>query len=84
MRWTVTWRSSAQNHLATLWVNAQDRSAVRAAADTIDANLARDPYAQSESRASGLRIMIVAPLAVLYEVSDDDRLVTVLAVWRPR
>jgi hypothetical protein len=82
MSWTVIWRPSPQNDLAQLWLDAADRGAVRDAADAIDANLARDPYAWSESRWGQMRIMIVAPLAVLSEVDDANRLVTVLAVWR--
>ena len=84
MTYTVVWRPPAQNHLATLWTSAPDRSQVAAAADAIDAILRVDPFAYSESRSDASRIMIVPPLAVAFDVSEDDRLVTVWAVWRCR
>ena len=34
-----------------------------------------------ESRGGTLRALFVQPLGVLYRVSDDDRLVTVIAAW---
>jgi hypothetical protein len=61
-----------------------DRDLVSVAANRIDADLGDDPYAHSESRTGSSRIMIVPPLAVGYDVSDDDRLVTVWAVWRSK
>ncbi len=82
MSYTVVWASGAEDGLADLWVNAPDRDAVAAAADAIDARLRRDPYAASESREGTTRVTFEAPLAVLYEVSDADRRVTVLDVWR--
>jgi hypothetical protein len=83
MRWTVVWTNIAQNRLATTWNNAPDKAAVAAAADRIDVKLARDPYADSEERTAPSRVMFEPPLAVGYDVSDDDRLVTVWGVWRP-
>lgn len=74
MTYTVSWTPRAQNDLATLWMNAPDRAAVTTASNTIDAVLRRDPYADSESRTGPTRIMIVPPLAVAFDVSEQDRL----------
>jgi hypothetical protein len=82
MTFTVVWQPSCLNDLATLWTTAPDRNAVAAASDIIDAVLRKDPYAFSESRSGDSRIMLVSPLAVAYDVSPDDCLVTVWAVWR--
>ena len=82
MIYTVTWTTKAQNDLADIWVTAPDRAAVTTASNQIDANLRRDPYGASESRTDQSRIMIVAPLAISYDVSDDDCLVAVWGVWR--
>ena len=82
MRYTVVWLKAAQDHLADIWREASDRQAVAAASNLVDMILGRDPYAHSESRTDANRIMFVPPLAVAYDVSDDDRLVTVWAVWR--
>ncbi len=80
--WTVVWFAPAQNHLATVWMAAPDRAAVTAAANQIDRQLREDPYANSESRSGNTRVMLVPPLGVAYDVNDDDRMVTVWAVWR--
>jgi hypothetical protein len=65
-------------------MSADDRAAISFASDTIDAILRRDPYSHSESRSGPSRIMSVPPLAAAYDVSDEDRLVTVWAVWKPK
>jgi hypothetical protein len=84
MNFTVVWKSDSQNDLADLWIAASDRAAITKAADTIDRLLCQDPFANSESRTGNNRIMIVPPLAVSYDVSEEDCLVTVWAVWRIR
>ena len=81
MNYGVEWVPVAQNRLAALWVNAPDRAAVAAAADAIDARLARDPYANSESRTGSVRVTFEPPLGVQYDVDDAGRRVTVLWVW---
>jgi hypothetical protein len=63
-------------------LNAPDRDQIAEAADTIDAALQRDPLVQGESRDDGSRILIVPPLAVLFDVSGPDRLVSVWSVFR--
>ncbi len=84
MIFTVAYRPSATQQLAQLWNDAPDRAAMAAAANTIDADLRRDPFAKSESRSGDRRIKIEFPLAVYYDVSEEDALVTVYAVWRVR
>lgn len=82
MKWTVVYLNSADERLVNIWMNAPDQAEVTRAADLIDRRLRRDPYAFSESREANLRIMIEAPLAIGYDVSDDDRMVTVWSFWR--
>lgn len=82
MIWTVVWLDSAQDHLAHLWIYASDRNPVALAANRIDELLRRDPYAVGESRSGVNRVFLEQPLGISYDVSDEDRLVTVLAVWR--
>jgi hypothetical protein len=84
MKYTVVWKPDAEDDLARLWNSAPDRGAVAWAADQIDAQLKHDPETQGESRAGGVRILFVPPLAVHFRVSPDDRLVEVVAVWRPK
>lgn len=83
MTYTVTWIKSALDELAELWNDALDRPDVTEASNQIDSILRSNPYAYSESREQDLRIMFVPPLAILFEVREADRIVTVRAVWRP-
>ncbi len=84
MRYTVLWRPTAEAALADLWTSASDRVTIAQAADAVDAMLRNDPGEVGESRGDGSRILIVSPLAVRYDVSEDDRRVAVWAVWRTR
>jgi hypothetical protein len=82
MNFTVEWTDPTQQDLAALWVAGPDRNAITAAANAIDAALARDPLAQGESRRGSTRVMFHAPLGVYYNVNQTTRTVTVWAVWR--
>jgi len=80
MRYTVTWKQSAADRLAEIGISARDRRAVTEAADRLDAALRTDPARHGESRGSKTRVVIVVPLAVVYEVSEADRRVEILSV----
>ncbi len=82
MNYTVEWVPSVVSNLADLWNNAPDRAAVTAAANEIDARLARDPLSQGEGREGNKRILLVAPLAVLYEVDTANRHVRIFDIGR--
>lgn len=84
MRFTVVWTPSAEQELARLWLSAADRARVAAAADQIDASLAREPQLVGESRGGSTYIAIVAPLAVFYDIDEPNRLVRIWDLWRPR
>jgi hypothetical protein len=79
MRYTVVWTDAALNQLADRWSTAPDREAVRAAADQIDPYLAIDPNNKGEEF-YGDRLVVIPPLSVVFSVSDDDRVVTVLSI----
>lgn len=80
MSYLVAWKPSAADRLAEVWLSAPDRAAVTAAADALDAALRGDPHQYGESRGGSTRMVVVPPLAVVYEVIDADRLVEVLSV----
>jgi hypothetical protein len=82
MIYTVAWKPSAEQELTRLWNEAADRKAVADAANQIDALLKVDPLTRGESRSGPTRILFAPPLAVLFEVSEDDRYVDVFQVWR--
>lgn len=80
MSYTVTWKPSAKAKLAEIWIAASDRTAITAAVSRIDALLRVNPGGQGESRAGISRIFIASPLAVVYDLREDDRVVNVLSV----
>ena len=82
MRYTVLWSPDAENDLAAIWLDANDRIAVTAAGNQIDAFLHQDAHLQGESRHGRLRILFTPPLAIDFEVIHDDRIARVLTVWR--
>lgn len=82
MRFTVVWKPSAKNELAKIWIDADDRERVRAAADRIDQFLG-EPSSDFGHTIHGIRrVLIVRPLAVEFAVSETDCLVTVARIAR--
>lgn len=81
-RYTVLWTEKAERQLAEAWATATDRASVTAAANALDADLAIDPHAIGESRSDSYRIEVQGVLAIIYAVSDLDRTVSVVRVWR--
>ncbi len=79
-RYTVVWVQSAQEELAELWINAEDRNAVSAAAELIDQELCNDPLDKGRELSEGLRSLIAAPLKAIFSVIEDDRIVEVILV----
>jgi hypothetical protein len=84
MRYTVVYLRTARNQLANIWTVASDRAAVTAAANRFDRVLATDPHLVGESRSGATRVLLEHPLGALFEVSQADRLATVVAIWRIR
>lgn len=82
MTYTVLWTPSAESELARLWTTAADRAQLTNAADALDAALARDPRALGESRGGETRIAVEPPLAVLFDIDEDDRIVRVWDLWQ--
>jgi hypothetical protein len=64
-----------------MWTSALDRAGLTAAADEIDEALRRDPLAFGEARVRNTRIAFVPPLAVLFDVDEPNRTVTVWDIW---
>ncbi len=81
MRWTVVWREEAKDELARIWIVSKDRQSVTVAADRIDRSLQVDPERQGEEF-YGDRLLVVMPLAVVFEVIADNRLARVLQIWQ--
>jgi hypothetical protein len=82
MSYQVFWVTEAEEELAAIWLDADDRNAIATAAHVIDIALRLDPETVGESRGEGRRIFWEPPLGVIFIVSSDDRIVSVLNVWR--
>jgi hypothetical protein len=81
MSYRVVWNPSAQNDLATAWVNADDQAAVTRAAHRLEQDLVRSPLSVGESRRSSVeRVAFLPPLAITFLVVVDDQTVYVTAV----
>ena len=80
IRYTVVWHGGAQDELARLWIESTDRNLLSTAANVIDRELSTDAQVKGVSVEGVLRVMTVAPLQVLFAVSDPDRLVRVLHI----
>lgn len=80
MKYTLIWRPGLLAKLASIWLDAPNRDAVERAANEIERRLRVHPQTQGESRDGGTRILSIPPLAVLFEVVEDDRQVVILAL----
>jgi plasmid stabilization system protein ParE len=84
MSYDVGWLPDAERELARIWFTASDRNAVTRAANWIDSQLKTDPANEGESRPNGRRILLVAPLGVIFRVVEADRRVVIAHVWQFR
>ncbi len=82
MIFTVTYTVRAENALTNLYLNATDPTAVSAASNAIDRELRINAHQKGKAYPGDRRVYVVPPLLVLYQVSLDDRLVSVLNVQR--
>lgn len=87
---TVVWRRYLiETQLAEIVFNAVqqgvDIAPITEAMNTIDQLLAHLPETRGESRGDFERILMVPPLAVTFEIHEEQRIVYVLRlVYRPR
>jgi len=65
-------------------MTAPDRAGVTSATHQIDQLLAADPLHQGRWLYGTTRVLILPPVAVAFEVIEDDKRVHVLAAWRER
>ena len=83
MTFSVRWREEASDEPAEIWLTSDSaaRRNVTSAADAIDKALASHPNECGESRDEQRRIFYIRPLAVIFQVFEQDRAVYVLQVW---
>jgi plasmid stabilization system protein ParE len=82
VKYIVAWTPTAERDLAEIWLHAQDREAVRSAADTLDSLLTTNAHLRGESRYESLRVVLAAPLGIDIDVDREHDTVWVLRVWR--
>ncbi|MCI0378819.1 MAG: type II toxin-antitoxin system RelE/ParE family toxin [Gemmataceae bacterium] len=80
MSYQVVWSDEALDNLAAIWMQAADRSAVNASQNKIDELLRRDPWNNGSAVREGLFALDVPPLRGVYEISDADLRVSVVAI----
>lgn len=82
----VGWRHSAVDDLTRIWTAADSptRDRLTETIQRVEAALRLAPARVGESRDDGRRILIGPDLCWLFRVSEELRLVAVLAVWQPR
>ena len=78
--------NEAQSPLRSVWEQAGSalRKAILQASHQADELLHHEPHEQGESRGDKARILLLAPLGILFEVDHDKRLVTILRSWAYR
>ena len=69
--------------LQETWEQADEaaRGAILLAMHRMDQQLQNNPQEQGESRPGKVRILLEAPMAILYKVDDTKEVVTVLRAW---
>lgn len=82
MRHVVFWVPEADEKLQALIEAANASSELIRVVREIDFWLARDPLDFGESRFDTVRLGVVRPLAVLFDVLDDPPTVIVLDIWQ--
>jgi len=80
MKYTVVYSPFADYQLADLWLRAANQQEVADAANRLEMLLRHDPDQLGKHRPSGWRVLVFPPLIVTFDVSPDDRKVTVLSI----
>ncbi len=81
--YTVVWHEKAIDDLAGVWIASEQQQAVIASVTSIDRILRSDPSIKGVDF-YGDRLLVVLPLAVVYVVKDQDRVVEIVAVTASR
>lgn len=82
MSYSVFWAPNAEQRLEEILQDAASQSLCAAAARDIDQQLISDPLRFGESRFEAVRVGVLRPLGVQYEVLQEARAVIVYDVWR--
>jgi hypothetical protein len=82
LNYTVIWTHQLLSRITGIYITVReaggDTHAITRAMAEIDRQLERGPLGVGESREFGVRMLVVPPLTVRYEVHDDQHVVVVL------
>jgi hypothetical protein len=81
MTFSVTWLPDAENELAALWLDAQNRDAVTKASHALERRLQTRAPECGESRSNGRRVDFEWPLGIYFRVDEVRKAVTVSHIW---
>lgn len=79
MIFTVVWLDEAEEELTRIWYRSSRKQHITVASNSIDKELLIDAHMKGQPRGKD-RVLTIRPLAVLYHVNLDDRLVRVLSI----
>lgn len=82
MRYRVFWNPDAERELESVTRKASNPAEIATCVRNIDRILIRHPKQFGESREEQYRVAFESPLAILFEVFDDERTVVVYRLWR--
>jgi hypothetical protein len=80
MTFQVNWNDAALNMLAAIWMRSLDPDAVTRADASINRRLQTDPLGTGYSVSEGLYAIEEPQLRVFFEVAENARVVSVVAV----
>lgn len=81
--YTVVWHEKALDELAEIWIASEQQQAVTGSVNSVDRILRSAPSIKGVDF-YGDRLLVVFPLAVVYVVKDQDRVVEIVAVTASR
>lgn len=82
MKFELHWEDDALGVLADLWLTAHDKMEITKTQAEIDRRLTVSPFQFGTELSEGIYVIEVLPLRVLFEISESNRLVNVVAVKR--
>ena len=80
---SVEWHDRAKDQLADIWLSADSplRDEITSYVQLLDRHMRVNADRLGESREPRVRILTDTPLGIEFQVSEADRLVTVVRVW---
>jgi hypothetical protein len=79
----VEWLDAALAQVADGWLEADSdlRAAITTAVNQIDIELRDNPGVKGESRTEDERILVIAPLGIVFRIEHQEPTVVVLRAW---